>query len=296
MDSDSTHIDHNSRITYDIPPNRKKPIQTVQCPDIYLPNIQKDSIRIVHISDTHCNHNQYLNDIPYGDILVHSGDFFDELTLNASGQIVETRFIKDFITFFNALPHTFKIYVAGNHSCDLWKLKYDDICTLLCIDNKNVIYLQDNAVNIYGINFYGSPFNDIDKYQGTLHKAFCVDEQRLAQKWNDIPLNTDILITHQPPFAIMDLAKGKSFDSRVKEMKDNKYLRDALYMYEQWGCKYLRNKIENDIKPSAHLFGHAHRSTGYVLKNDILFVNSALNANKIIHYFDVKKIIKQCKL
>ena len=32
-------------------------------------------IRIVHISDTHLRHEEFLPNIPHGDILVHSGDF-----------------------------------------------------------------------------------------------------------------------------------------------------------------------------------------------------------------------------
>eukprot|EP01083_Nonionella_stella_P100841 284973_1 len=96
-------MDRISRITYDLPPYRRKSIQAVQCPDIYLSKIQKERIRIVHISDTHLNHNEYLNHIPDGDILVHSGDFFDEVTLDANDQIVETQFLKDFSAFFQRI-------------------------------------------------------------------------------------------------------------------------------------------------------------------------------------------------
>lgn len=38
------------------------------------------TIRIVHVSDTHCNHDDI--DLPRGDILIHTGDFCDDGTVH----------------------------------------------------------------------------------------------------------------------------------------------------------------------------------------------------------------------
>jgi hypothetical protein len=59
-------------------------------------------IRVVHISDTHGLHNNF--QVPDGDILIHSGDFFD---WNDSREFEDQLMVLD--QFFAAQPHKHKV-------------------------------------------------------------------------------------------------------------------------------------------------------------------------------------------
>ncbi len=53
---------------------------------------------------------------------------------------------------------------------------------------------------IEGLKFYGSP------WQPTFHNwAFNLDRgEEIKKVWDKIPNDTDVLITHGPPFGILD--------------------------------------------------------------------------------------------
>lgn len=67
-----------------------------------------------------------------------------------------------------------------------------------------------------------------------------------------IPNDIDIVITHEPPVMILDESAGI-----------------------HWGNAPLRNRIF-EVKPSYHLFGHAHDDYGFFKKDGIVFSNAAL--------------------
>ena len=55
------------------------------------------------------------------------------------------------------------------------------------------------------VNIFGSPWTAI---YGKPGKAFQIDKESLVDKWRSIPANTDILVTHMPPYAVRDRNKG----------------------------------------------------------------------------------------
>ena len=64
-------------------------------------------MRITHISDTHNHHAKLQDDLPGGDLLIHSGDF------SSIGRRSE---IERFIKWFNNVDnYTYKVFIAGNH-------------------------------------------------------------------------------------------------------------------------------------------------------------------------------------
>ena len=103
-------------------------------------------IRIVHISDTHGKHSEYIRDIPAGDMLIHSGDFTNHhYAKQHKGMLDEQIFqreIKDMNDFFHAMPHKHKIFVAGNHETHISKFPKEKIELALT----EAVYLQDSAV------------------------------------------------------------------------------------------------------------------------------------------------------
>jgi Icc-related predicted phosphoesterase len=189
-------------------------------------------MRLVAISDTHGLHGSL--SIPDGDVLVHAGD------LTRHGELDELLELND---FFAALPHRHKVVVAGNHDWCFQQLP--EGCRELL---SSVIYLQDEAVTIDGVRFYGSPWQP-----RFFDWAFNLPRgPRLRAKWLQIPRDTDVLITHGPPQGIGD---------RTLEG-------------DQAGCADLREIVER-IRPRLHIFGHIHEGAGAATLGRTTFVNAS---------------------
>ena len=192
-------------------------------------------MKITFISDTHGQQEEL--HLIKGDILVHCGDICNR------GSEFE---VLQFINWFREQPFKHKIFIAGNHDWFLEKLEKDYFEKILPSD---IIYLNDSGICIEGINFWGSPI------QPTFFNwAFNRERGDVINKhWQLIPKNTDILITHGPPFNVLD----KTTDGR------------------NVGCEDLMLKI-SEIKPSIHAFGHIHEAYGIYETNEIKFINASV--------------------
>ncbi|MCW5959686.1 MAG: metallophosphatase domain-containing protein [Pyrinomonadaceae bacterium] len=195
--------------------------------------------RIVCISDTH-NCNEQIR-VPDGDILVHAGD------ATISGTVAE---VAAFNRWFSGLPHKHKIFVAGNHD-RLFETNNSLAREML---NENITYLQDSSVEIDGLKIYGSPWQPrfFDWAFNLMRGA------ELAEKWALIPDDTEILITHGPPYGILDEVPRRFF-------------------VENTGCEELIKKVEylSGKKLKAHIFGHIHCGYGRSEKFGVQFVNAS---------------------
>lgn len=193
-------------------------------------NIGPKKLRIVCISDTHGMHRKLR--IPPGDVLVHAGD------ISMRG---EEKTIRDFDQWLGELPHKHKVVICGNHDF-CFEIKPELAKTWMT----NAHYLQDQSVIIEGLKFYGSP------WQPTFHNwAFNKDRgEKIKTEWDKIPSDTDVLITHGPPFGILD----KTVDNR------------------KVGCEELLLAV-NRIKPKIHIFGHIHENYGEIKLNGTHFIN-----------------------
>jgi Icc-related predicted phosphoesterase len=194
-------------------------------------------VKIIAISDTHLNWDEVK--VPDGDIFIHAGDW--EASVN--------QHVRDFNTWLGKLPHRYKIVIAGNHdSIPAMNDKYvKETLT-------NAIYLNNSGCTIEGLKFWGSPMTP--KFGNWW---FMVDRNKIKKYWDMIPLDTDVLITHGPPFSILD----KPIDFFTGFEGDS------------CGCLELRNKV-NKIKPKVHIFGHIHFSYGTEIKDGTLFVNASV--------------------
>lgn len=104
-------------------------------------------MRIICISDTHNNHRDL--EIPKGEILIHAGD---------SSLWGNIKHLYDFNDWLGSLPHRYKIVISGNH--DLPLQRSNDLSSLFKAREilSNAIYLQDEETILYGVKFYGSPW------------------------------------------------------------------------------------------------------------------------------------------
>ena len=191
-------------------------------------------MKITFISDTHTKHDEMTKDLPGGSILVHCGD------VSSRGSKSE---IKEFFDWFTSLPYEHKILIAGNHDFGFQKGNIDI--------PEGVHYLQDSEVIIEGIKFYGTPWQPWF-YDWAFNLP--IGGQELKDKFELIPDDTDILITHTPP---------KGFLDRV--IRGNQSV----------GCEILRDRILK-ISPKINSFGHIHEDYGQIEFNGITFINASL--------------------
>ena len=192
-------------------------------------------MRLVCISDTH-NRTDDLQ-LPEGDVLVVAGDFC------GAGTDYE---VMKFHHFLSEQPHKHKVIVAGNHDWPFYRAASPEVRVF----KKSFTYLEDSGCEIGGVKFWGSPWQpEFFNWAFNLPRG-----KRLAQKWREIPTNTDVLITHGPPFGILDTVPGG----------------DSV------GCKDLAAEVLFRIKPKAHIFGHIHYSYGIDYKGSTTFANVSI--------------------
>lgn len=186
------------------------------------------------ISDTHTKHAQ-LN-LPGGDVLIHAGDFM------SSGY--DSYEVEDFFHWINKQEYTYKLVIAGNHD-RIFENDYIGATGIIHkYSDKSVVYLQDSEIIIDGIKFYGSPWTP--EFMGW---AFALNsKEESINKWNKIPEDTDILITHGPAFGCLDKVTQPLALSKPSN---------------NLGDEYLAKRIEQ-INPKLHICGHIHSGQGVI--------------------------------
>lgn len=191
------------------------------------------SLTIVCISDTHQLHREV--DVPGGDILLHAGDFSMFSKSLAA--------IEDFNDWLGELPHRHKIVIPGNHE---YFLESEPRKRSLL---SNATVLINEGVDIMGLNIWGSPITPL--IGAAFGRGSAEDRVALYQT---IPSDVDVLMTHSPPYGILDRSPGTDTHA---------------------GCPQLLDAV-NRLKPKIHTFGHVHGAHGTVQIEDTLFVNAAL--------------------
>lgn len=170
-------------------------------------NPQSKIIRVVHISDTMGCEDKLFSQIPFGHILIHSGDFGKSTFLSSlwrSRAFLSQ--IDNMNKFFNHLPHPHKIYVAGSHDSQFNSMTKEQIQTLI----PPVTYLQDSCCQLYSLTIYGTPWV---KRRLKISNAFTKDAASLSEYWESIPSHTDILISNQKPW---ETTFYKHISTRIK--------------------------------------------------------------------------------
>ena len=208
-------------------------------------------MKITLISDTHNKHKFVTNDLPGGDLLIHAGD------ISSMGYEHE---IREFCKWFNNIDnYTHKVFIAGNHD---WGFQNNvEIVKEILGLYANITYLQDNSTLLGEdmVSVYGSPWQP-EFYNW----AFNLPRQgvELKEKWDNIPNNTDILITHGPAYGYVDKVIGRT---------------------ENLGCELLTEKIK-ELKPKIHVCGHIHTGYGYTFDGDTHYINASVLNESYVYY------------
>jgi Icc-related predicted phosphoesterase len=190
---------------------------------------------ITCIADSHELHRE-LDPLRETDILIHAGDW-----------TMFSRSLKAIADFNDWLEEQHVrhgiVLVPGNHEA---YLEADPIRRSFT-DNGTV--LIGKAITINGLKIWGSPVTPL--YGGAFGLSNPIDR---ARHYAQIPADTDVLVTHSPPFGILDRSPGQT---------------------EHAGCRELLKAVER-IKPKIHIFGHVHGGYGIYETADTTFVNAAL--------------------
>jgi Icc-related predicted phosphoesterase len=192
-------------------------------------------MRLVCISDTHSLHKKMKQKMPPGDVLVIAGDITNK------GDLQD---VVNFNAWLGTLSYDKILLIAGNHDfCFERRLSE----TLKYITNAE--YLEDSGVTYKGINFYGTPYQP-EFFNWAFNLARGIPLQAV---WKKIPQFTDVLITHGPPYGILDRTEEGNYT----------------------GCEDLIKAVL-ELKPKIHVFGHIHEAYGQKRNNDTLFVNASI--------------------
>lgn len=179
-------------------------------------------ITIVHISDTH---SLFHDTIPDCDILIHSGDF------SIDGHPGE---YEQFNNWLGKQKIPYKIVILGNH--DLDHMMRDEHVDPLIESKKrlsNAIVLNSQFVEIEGIKIYGIPWFWFNTWNFGYKDIRYEDTEDFT-----IPNDTDILVTHAPPFGMLDSQSGsKKLFSEIA-LKNPKFHLFG-HIHEMYGCKKI---------------------------------------------------------
>lgn len=189
-------------------------------------------MKIACISDTHNKHNyidmRTLQDV---DMIIHAGDF------TSNGNQSQTI---SFLQWYESLNIEHKILVAGNHDFYCCSDTFQHLLTSIA---PSVHYLFNSSVEIEGFKVFGSPYSNTFG-----HWAFMKDDLDLATIWEQIPLDSDIVITHGP---------AKFTGDKVT---------NPMYGHSPYvGSESLSIRLSELPNLKLHVTGHIHESAGIYL-------------------------------
>jgi Icc-related predicted phosphoesterase len=198
-------------------------------------------MRIVAISDTH-GHHRRVGGVPDGDVFIHCGDYSDY------GEVEVMRSANQWIA---SLSHRYKFGVYGNHdiTCDRERPRFyvpeasKALAALEVLDNEEI--------SIGAVNFYGVPY--CKDWPGWSEKTFTRSPGEMEAIFSLAPTALDVLITHGPPFGILDMPHTSG---------------------EHLGCPAVLSYVKR-VRPKVVLFGHIHGGFGRVRVDGTEFVNCA---------------------
>ena len=206
------------------------------------------------LSDTHNRHTKLK--IPKCDVLIHCGDY---------SSMGYEREVRSFYRWLDEQPAKYLISVQGNHELG-WEKNPNLMTDIAKQECPNVILLNDSSTLIDGVKFYGTPvtpyfFNWAYNRGETPEDAFKYGVPYIKPHFDAIPNDINVLITHGPPFGVLDTVEGREG--------------------EPLGSKTLLEAVKR-VKPDIHVFGHIHSSNGEAHINGTSFYNVSICDEKYL--------------
>jgi Icc-related predicted phosphoesterase len=198
-------------------------------------------LRIIATSDIHNLWDELIPHLVPADMLILAGDLTEDGTPEEFQLMLKN---------VGPMPYKHKIVIGGNHDKWLETTDIEEVKAVLM--EAGITYLFNESHEIVGedghaIKLYGTPYSN--KFSKIAFEKY---EYELEAIFEDIPYDTDILITHCPAELILDKNSMGSF----------------------CGSPSLANII-NERKPLVHIFGHIHESYGFAYSGEVLSMNVA---------------------
>lgn len=193
-------------------------------------------MRLVLMADTHLFHEDLV--VPEGDVLIHAGDLCRRGTLDE---------LAVFAAMWAALPHAHKVVVPGNHD---WFFARTPDAARAMLPGSTV--LIDEACTLDGLRVYGAPWQpEFGGWAFNLPRG-----EPLREKWALIPDDTQVLITHGPPYGY-----GDRTSHARRSLPDGRT-----------GCVDLLARVRA-VAPALHAYGHIHEDGGTWIEGGTMFAN-----------------------
>lgn len=202
-------------------------------------------MRIVCISDTH----GYFPPIPECDLLVHAGDLTN---MGTKAQVEEG------MAWLGSLKADKVVFVPGNHDFYCHKQQAE---AQAMADTFKVDMLIDKELVYNGFMVYGSPWQPwFHDWAFSAPRDAIEGSEFLQEKWARIPWDTDILVTHCPPYETGDLVGGA---------------RNPANDGRRIGCRALQARVGTLSSLELHVFGHCHSGYGVYQRPNRVAVNAS---------------------
>jgi len=205
------------------------------------------NIRVWFLSDTHALHG-YLAIPENIDIVIHAGD-----ASNFREPVPNYQEMLNFIEWYKNLKIEHKVYIPGNHDTSVEKR----LITPADMKSMGIMCLETSSTSIKGLNIYGSPYTPTFGFGWAYNK----NRDKMHKQWQSIPENSDIVVTHGPPFGILDVSEDREGN------------------LEHCGDRSLMKRLDT-IKPIIYCSGHIHdsgenRNSGVYINKNTLFINAS---------------------
>jgi calcineurin-like phosphoesterase family protein len=181
-------------------------------------------MKILALADTHA-HQRSFSRLPEADVFLHAGDF----TRYGNGA-------EEFAVWFHRLPYKLKLLTLGNHERKDSVIKYD----------------LEHWRSLFG------PMLLLDRgVRATVgRRDLVVFGMPHATQTVEIPAGVDIVLSHEPPYGVLDRTHGGS----------------------NAGSEQVAALVER-ARPPAHVFGHVHAQGGASRAIDATtYINAATRA------------------
>lgn len=198
-------------------------------------------MKLVFISDVHCRFSKI--QIPKCDILISSGDY---------SFLGEEHEVRDFHKWLSKQDARYVVSLQGNHEKGVER--NFQFCKQIAEEScPGVYFIDEGLIEIEGLKIWCSAITPFfhnwawNRYRG----------EEIKRHWDRIPLDIDILVTHGPPYGILDTVS-------------------TYRPIEHLGCEELTNKIKELKQLKIHSFGHIHDSYGTIKIDGITYINASI--------------------
>ena len=209
-------------------------------------------MKIAMISDVH---EQWQNiKVPACDLLISAGDY---------SYLGKKNVVMNFHQWLKMQPAKHIISVQGNH--EVWVEKnFHEAKEIVAEIEPRIKFIAEGALEIEGVKIYCSSVQpEFGGWAWNVPRG-----EKIKRHWDAIPDDTEILVTHGPPYGILDQIVPRATPPNGFRFGEDDY--------HHLGCKDLRTRLGYLDNLKLHVFGHIHGSSGETKLGGIKFVNASI--------------------